>query len=160
MWVYHNYFVQNEPTSIDFKHIKEWQNVTYPVKPFRSDDIEYYTQRGERVRSKSETIIADKLFSLGIPYRYEYPLTLFDCGRPIEVHPDFTLLDIHTRDNVYFEHAGMIDDAEYSDAFARKINTYASNGIILGRNLIISAETSSVPLNIKRVERMPEPFIP
>ena len=33
-------------------------------------------EKGERVRSKSEKIIADKLYMLGIPYRYEYPLVL------------------------------------------------------------------------------------
>ena len=38
------------------------------------------TSRGERVRSKSEVIIADTLDRLKIPYRYEFPHQLKVTG--------------------------------------------------------------------------------
>ena len=55
---------------------------------------ELVTNNGEIVRSKSEKIIADLLFMLGIPYVYECPLDT--PGGTI--YPDFTILDISTRD--------------------------------------------------------------
>ena len=50
---------------------------------------EIYTERGERVRSKSEKIIADKLFLQNIPYHYERPIYLKGFGM---VYPDFCCL--------------------------------------------------------------------
>ena len=60
----------------DRDFIEQWQAVEYIGKSFADDVPEIITERGERVRSKSEKIIADKLYALGIPYRYEYPLVL------------------------------------------------------------------------------------
>ena len=51
---------------------------------------EYYTIKGERVRSKSEKIIADELYRYQIPYKYEFPLTLATHNRNIQLYPDFT----------------------------------------------------------------------
>ena len=90
----------------DEEYVKQWQSVVYQGKKFADDDIEIITEKGERVRSKSEKIIADKLFSLGIPYRYEYPLKLSDGMR---VYPDFTILKLPEREEVYLEHFGMMD---------------------------------------------------
>ena len=50
-----------------------WLEEEYEGKNFSEDNVEIYTERGERVRSKSEKIIADKLYREDIPYRYEYP---------------------------------------------------------------------------------------
>ena len=58
----------------DEEFVAQWQAVPYQRLGFRKDDPEYYTQRGERVRSKSEILIADALYRHNIPYRYEYPL--------------------------------------------------------------------------------------
>lgn len=55
----------------DEEYIKQWQSVKYEGKIFADSTQEIITERGERVRSKSEKIIADKLYALGIPYRYE-----------------------------------------------------------------------------------------
>lgn len=43
-------------------------------------------------------IIADKLNNLGIPYRYEYPMIL---EGNIRIHPDFTILKMPERKEVY-----------------------------------------------------------
>lgn len=72
----------------DEEFVKQWQKITYAGKGFADEEIEIITERGERVRSKSEKIIADKLYSLGIPYRYEYPLEL---SGNVRVYPDFTI---------------------------------------------------------------------
>ena len=135
----------------DEEYVKQWQSVVYQGKKFADDDIEIITEKGERVRSKSEKIIADKLFSLGIPYRYEYPLKLSDGMR---VYPDFTILKLPEREEVYLEHFGMMDDADYVDKVLYKLNTYEKNKIYLGVNLFVTHETSKNPLNTRALDGM------
>ncbi len=130
----------------DEEYIKRWQSVQYEGKAFLDDAPEIITERGERVRSKSEKIIADKLYALGIPYRYEYPLTL---DGNIRMYPDFTILKMPEREEVYLEHFGMMDDINYVDIAMQKLNTYGRNGIYVGVNLFMTYETSKNPLNIR-----------
>ena len=75
-------------------YMKQWEAVVYERKGFREDAPNYYTDKGERVRSKAEILIANMLNKHGIPYRYEYPLKLKGYG---VIYPDFTLLNINTR---------------------------------------------------------------
>ena len=135
----------------DDEYIKQWQSVKYVGKSFLEDAPEFMTEKGDRVRSKSEKIIADKLFMLGIPYRYEYPLVL---DGNVKVHPDFTILRMPERKEVYLEHFGMMDDMEYVNNAIYKLNTYERNGIYLGVNLYITYETSRKPLNVKSLDNM------
>lgn len=72
----------------------------YRGKGFDESTSEFYTAKGEKVRSKSEVIIADVLSREGIPYRYEYPLYLKGIGK---VHPDFTVLNVKQRKEIYWE---------------------------------------------------------
>lgn len=69
-------------------------------------------EKGERVRSKSEVIIADMLNRKGISYRYEYPVYLKNVG---QIYPDFTVLDAIRRREIYWEHLGMMDDPDYAE---------------------------------------------
>lgn len=135
----------------DDEYIKRWQAVEYKGKSFAEDGPEYITERGERVRSKLEKIIADKLYALGIPYRYEYPLVL---KGNIKLYPDFTILRMLTREEVYLEHFGMMDESSYVDKVMYKLNTYERNGIYLGVNLFITHETSKNPLNTKVLDKL------
>ena len=128
----------------DEEYVRRWLAVEYKGKSEVEDDI--VTERGECVRSKSEKIIADKLNMLNIPYRYEFPLML-DNGKT--VYPDFTILKMPERKEVYFEHFGMIDDEEYFEHMIYKLNSYENNGIYMGINLFITYETSKKPLNTK-----------
>lgn len=57
----------------DEVYAERWLSVKYTGKPFSDDVPQLFTSRGERVRSKSEVIIADTLARLGVPYRYEFP---------------------------------------------------------------------------------------
>lgn len=88
----------------------------------------FLQKRGERVRSKTEKIIADKLYSMGIPYRYEYPVKIKGYGM---IYPDFMLLNISTRENICFEHFGMMDNAEYCEKAIKKIEGYIKSGYVL-----------------------------
>lgn len=133
----------------DEEFIKQWQEMEYKGKPFEDDENIILTEKGERVRSKSEKIIADKLFSLGIPYRYEYPLVL---SNGVKIYPDFTILRMPMREEVYLEHFGMMDDPEYADTALYKLSTYEKNEIYLGVNLFVTYETGKKALNTKGLD--------
>ncbi|MBE5882104.1 MAG: hypothetical protein E7289_07365 [Lachnospiraceae bacterium] len=128
----------------DNEYIKQWMEVEYTGKPFLDDENEIITERGERVRSKSEKIIADKLYALGIPYRYEYPITL---EGNIVIYPDFTILRVSSREEAYLEHFGRMDDPQYVEKTLYKLATYERNGIFLGLNLYVTFETGRKALN-------------
>ncbi len=135
----------------DEEFIKRWLSEEYSGKAFADNAPEIYTERGERVRSKSEKMIADKLYMMGIPYKYESPFYINGFGT---VYPDFMLLNIQNRKEIIFEHLGMMDNAEYATSAIKKINMYQSNRLVLGETLLVSFETGNNPVNIKNVENM------
>lgn len=57
------------------------------------------------------------------------------------IHPDFTILDLKNRREIYWEHRGMMDDEEYARNTVVRIKMMMKNGIVIGKNLIISEET-------------------
>lgn len=140
----------------DESYAKVWINVPYIRKIIGEDVPEIFTENGERVRSKSEKMIADKMKQLGIPYRYEAPLRL---GRNLELHPDFTILNVRERKEYYYEHFGMMDNPEYIENVMKRIELYEKNGIFPGDKLLFSWETMAMPLNMKVVERMMRKFL-
>ena len=199
-------------TLTDEQYAAAWLSQKYKGKPFQPDSPELYTARGERVRSKSEVIIADTLNRLGVPYHYEYPLTLNIGGRSttirdsisrdastsrattsrdvltsgrasntrantsrdippsrraahsasantLTVHPDFLCLNLRTREEFIWEHFGLMDDPAYSTKAVQKLQTYNQNGIHPGQSLIISTESSALPLNTKHIENIIQTYL-
>lgn len=124
--------------------ILKWENEEYEGKQFPEGFPKIYTERGERVRSKTEKIIADKLFKENIPYRYEYPTKLRGYGI---VYPDFTILGVHSRQNIILEHFGMMDDLEYLDMAINKIRQYQLDGYIMGKTFFMTMESSGIPFD-------------
>jgi energy-coupling factor transporter ATP-binding protein EcfA2 len=93
---------------------------------FLEEGLIHRTERGNLVRSKSEVIIADKLFARGVEYAYEQPLPLPN-GRIR--YPDFTITD-HARGVTFFwEHLGMLGDPGYRKRWERKLKDYLEAGI-------------------------------
>ena len=135
----------------DEEYVRRWESVIYEGKAFSDDTPIFYTHKGERVRSKSEVIIANLLYKYQIPYRYEFPLTIKDFGI---TYPDFLILNVRKRKEIYIEHFGLLDDATYRENVIRKIIKYEMAGISLGDNLFLSFETAKNPLNVQVVEKM------
>lgn len=123
----------------------------------RKTTTEYVTSKGEYVRSKSEVIIADTLTTLGIPYKYEPELQTSSEGA---IYPDFLILDVNTRKEIYYEHFGKMNDPEYASRTLVKLDIYAQEGIILGDNLIATFEADDHPLNRNTVAQTLAQFIP
>lgn len=143
----------------DEEYARRWQAVTYAGKPFAADAKLLLTARGERVRSKSEVIIADTLLRLKIPYRYEYPRVMQVGGRHVKFYPDFACLRQSDRSEVIWEHFGRMDDPEYIAETLGKFETYTANGIFPGESLIFTMETQERPLNPATVEALAKHFL-
>ena len=136
--------------------IQKWLSISYQGKGFDTQTPELYTAKGERVRSKSEIIIADSLMRAEIPYHYECPLMLKGYGK---VYPDFTILNVKQRKELYWEHFGMMDDSDYVEHALQKIALYEQNGIFPGENLILTYETKQNPINQKIISLMIERYL-
>ena len=134
----------------DEEYKAKWQAQTYKHKEIDETLPVYETIKGEHVRSKSEQLIADRLYFAGIPYKYECPIVFGDAV----LHPDFTILRMSDRCELYYEHFGKMDDPAYANKNNRRINLYSKNGLILGDRLFITMETSVTPLDIRTVDRL------
>ena len=130
----------------DEEYVRAWLAVEYEGNRFHEENKKFKTERGEYVRSKSEKIIADKLYLMGVPYRYEYPVRIDKRGI---IYPDFTILKVSSRKEVYLEHLGMMDVPEYCEKALLRIQELAHHGIVLGSNLFVTFESADVPLDVK-----------
>ena len=137
------------------KH-QEWAAEVYQGLEFREDVPLILTDRGERVRSKAEKILADYFYRNGIFYKYERPLFLKGFGI---VYPDFTFLSPKSGEEIYWEHNGRMDDPSYARKAVNKILLYENNQIYVGENLILTYETEQTFLNTKTIERMVEKYL-
>ena len=135
----------------DDEYISLWMNKQYVTKGINAGTVSYKTNHGEMVRSKSELIIADRLFAGNIPYRYECPLKL---ANGYVIHPDFTILRRSDRKELYLEHCGKMDDPDYAKKAVKRINDYQKSGIIPGDRLFLTMETSEDPFDPAMLDRM------
>lgn len=133
------------------EYVKIWLSKNYNGNPYPFDNNPLVTNRGEKVRSKSEYIIANCLYEKNIPYRYEPPLeTIY--GKTI--YPDFVLLNPKTREEIYWEHFGRMDNDSYREKAYKKLEDYAEIGITVGSNLIVTFEDYKNPLSIKLIKQV------
>ena len=135
----------------DYIYAAEWEAKPYKTNTYMPERKIYDTKKGDKVRSKSEAMLADMFFDLGIPYHYEQALNLKYGGVR---YPDFTLLKVGTREEIYFEHFGLLDDEEYRNGSLQKLDEYRTNGIYPGKNLLFTYETVENPLDIKGIRKM------
>ena len=132
----------------DDVYVRRWQDMPFIRKSLNDRAPGFVTDKGERVRSKSELIIANLLAKAAVPYRYECPLELKGMGI---VYPDFTVLNVRLRKVFYWEHQGMMGDEEYAEKAIRKTAAYQENGIFPGDQLILTSETRSSPIDVRQM---------
>ncbi len=84
------------------------------------------TRKGIAVRSKSEVIIADLLFSKNIDFDYERPLEIAGERKL----PDFTIEDSESGVTYYWEHLGMLQRPSYRKKWEAKKAWYTTRGIL------------------------------
>lgn len=134
----------------DKAFINKWLNQPVKFLAYNEENKRFIVGDNLRTRSKSEYILATDFIEYKIPFLYERGLFL-----PVTekwIYPDFTILNPETREEIYWEHFGMLDEPEYANKAILKLNEYELNGIHLGHQLIATFETSSHPLDISLVE--------
>jgi ATP-dependent exoDNAse (exonuclease V) alpha subunit len=124
---------------------------------FFEDYLIHRTSRGEMVRSKSEVIIADHLARSGVVYGYEQPLTI----NGVTKYPDFTIEDMESGVNFFWEHCGMLHVPNYRRRWEEKLAWYKSHGILPsedgggpGGHLIISRDESNGSIDSAKITRI------
>lgn len=142
------------------EYIRKWEAVEYTPGVFdENDNSEYYSAKGERVRSKSEKIISDELFMAGIPYRYEFPLKLYVFNQERIFRPDFTVLNKRTGRQFIIEHFGMMDNSSYYNNTLQKLDAFEQNGFLIGRDILLFHESTHKPLSNLIVKQYIEEFL-
>lgn len=138
------------------QRLDKWMATPFEGKGFAEDSPVILTNAGVRVRSKSEKIIADYLESVGIVYKYEYPLNLKSYGT---IYPDFTFLSRRNGQEIYWEHEGMMDNPDYARTAVKKIELYEKNGIFPGEKLILTFESSSSIISSKLIKTLTNKYL-
>jgi len=115
--------------------IAKWKSENYKTNPHYADQKKLITNCDLKVRSKSEKIIADKLWNENITFRYEAQLSIngFTC------YPDFTIRKKSGK-IVIWEHFGLLEDNEYFQSMIAKLEKYRSFGFRQHTNLICTYE--------------------
>lgn len=133
---------------IDFVSAEEWANAPYRKSCSYLNQLTHTTLKGDLVRSKSEAIIANLLFSKNIPYRYEEEIEI--AGRIFT--PDFIVAVSGEGRVKILEHAGMMSNREYRNAFAWKVSQYIASGFMPLDNLFITYDDMDGNINTKLIE--------
>lgn len=114
------------------------------------ENLIHNTGRGERVRSKSEVIIADTLFHYQIEYQYERPLR----GKDNTIQcPDFTVF-CFDGSIILWEHLGLLNNEGYRMNWESKKHWYEMNGFIIGENLFISQDTNDGRIDSQEIHQI------
>lgn len=140
----------------DEEFIRQFLSQPYTRPGFKSTDPEFYTDNGERVRSKSEILIANALLRNKVPYLCEFPV--YDNG-VIFAAPDFKCLNVRLRKFFYWEHLGKLGDQDYVNWNANKFEKYTLSKNFDESRLILTFETDNHPLNTRVIEEKIRRFL-
>ncbi|MBR6085420.1 MAG: hypothetical protein IKP61_07410 [Spirochaetales bacterium] len=177
-----------KPLSLsDDDYAARWQEGNLVVKRKRihaEDDYhKFKTMRGDYVGSKSEAIIADRLFANDIPYHYEVAFTPegeTDASRPVfdmygrlmgyeglgtdpydrdTLHPDFYVLNKRTRKTYYWEHLGRLNDPKYCVDNLNRIVRIIDAGYTIGEEILITHEDARNPLRLESIDEIIDKYL-
>ena len=118
-----------------------------------ADHLVHRTRRGEMVRGKSELVIANHLFSVGLKYEYERPLDgTVAAGR---LRPDFSFIT-DAGDLILWEHLGLMNRDDYRRGWEWKKSWYEQNEYTEGRNLFTTSDDERGGLDSRPIEQTAE----
>ncbi len=118
-------------------------NLFHGVVRIGGDEVPYAehlihrTEKGHLVRSKSELVIANMLFQLGIEYEYERVCE--GMTEPGRLRPDFSFVTADG-DLIVWEHLGMLNREDYRRGWEWKRQWYGKNGFVDGKTLFASQD--------------------
>lgn len=121
--------------------------------PYHLEQKTTITSFGLAVRSKSEGLIAEFLYKEGIDFEYEEELIVINTREEPEIYyPDFT---IRTKagEKIFWEHWGLLNKIYYRDNNFDKLTNYYYEGILSGKNLIITMEREGGGIDMEAITR-------
>jgi|GEM_PF-266368 len=145
---------ENAGSSKLSKEEKNWLALPSKKNDYHQENLVHLTANGEKVRSKSEALIAGLLYSYHIPYKYEEELLLEE----IVYYPDFTIRRPKDGKIFYWEHFGMVEDPEYARRMDRKVLEYRQKGIAPWDNLITSYDKEGA-IDMSLIQNMIKAFL-
>jgi ATP-dependent DNA helicase RecQ len=104
----------------------------------------YSTSKGDKVRSKSEVIIANLLFQYNINYEYEKKLYYTQVKW---IEPDFTI-KLKDGSEIYWEHLGMIGVESYDKRWKEKLEIYRN---LFLYQLVVTYEGATISESTKKM---------
>ncbi|MBQ9960869.1 MAG: hypothetical protein IJP00_03075 [Firmicutes bacterium] len=125
-----------------------WATEAYKQSDYKPEMRRFTTSRFLKVRSKSELLIAEKLYEHEIDFRYEQVIA-FEYK---EFAPDFTIRRKSDGKTFYWEHCGRTSDEIYNKHNRWKLAQYEKMGIVPWDNLIITYDTEDGLLNMALIE--------
>lgn len=125
-----------------------WSQEPYEQLEYKNETKNHITSRGLKVRSKSELIIAELLYSFGIPFRYDQVLYIGNS----KIAPDFTIKRSDGK-IFYWEHCGLMTDPEYRNHQLQKTRLYYSEDIGPWDNLIVTYDENGF-VNASEIEHI------
>lgn len=115
--------------------IRKWLDEPFDTNPLYPENLKYCTDRGIRMRSKSERTIGSRLEKYNVTYKYERAMDLSG----MRVYPDFTIMK-HDGHMVIWEHLGLAENPLYMAKNMNKVSIYQKHGFRTHKNLILTVE--------------------
>lgn len=140
---------------IQDERLQTWAKDPYEKSNLYPENLKISTSAGVKVRSKSEALIAEELFRLKIPFRYEQ-ICVFGSEK---FAPDFTILNPVSYKEQYIEYFGMMDSPEYLERYIHKSEVYVRNNIIPDRDILYFYEGKNSDIDILYIRTRLENFI-
>ena len=131
--------------------LEKWASQTYEPLEHMTRERTQVSDRGEIMGSKSEVLIGNTFNRRNIEYHYEKPLLL---NKNKIFRPDFTLMNIYSRRELFWEHLGIVDNEHYASNAMKKIMIYEQNGIFINDRLILTYETANNPINLRTINEI------
>ena len=131
---------------------------TQSENPYHPEHLKHRTSFGLIVRSRIEAAAAELAYSRGYYIMYEKRILLTDEeGNLHVVYPDFILCESEQSPDVtwiYWEHLGLLDMEDYRERTMLKLKLFPQNGILPGRNLILTPDGMDESIDLMAVRNV------
>lgn len=124
-----------------------WESKPYIQSDYMPERKVHLTSRGLSVRSKSEVLIAEKLYEFNLPFRYEQVMHI----NGYNLAPDFTILS-RSGEEFIWEHCGLTGNPKYMKHHKWKMELYESAGIVPWKNLIVTYDNEQGNIDLAIIE--------
>lgn len=133
----------------EMRALRLWAEADYERIDYMEWEKKHRTTRGLKVRSKSELTIVQLLYQYDdyLALRYE---EVIHIGEKTLI-PDFVIMT-RSGKKYYWEHAGLISNPNYLKRHMEKLELYASAGITMWNNLIVTYDDEDGNLDAGIIE--------